>query len=40
MLGFKDTSTLVGILCLLPEKGRKEIVNEREGGTEKKEEQE
>ena len=25
MLGFNDMSTLVGHLCLIPEKGRKEI---------------
>ena len=25
VLGFNDMSTLVGILCRLPEKGRKEI---------------
>ena len=25
VLGFNDTSTLVGHLCCLPEKGRKEI---------------
>ena len=25
MLGFKDTSTLTGHLCHLPERGRKEI---------------
>ena len=28
VLGFKDTSTLVGHLCHLPEKGRREIVVE------------
>ena len=33
MLGFNDMSTLVGHFVFLPEKGRKEIVeeNEREG---------
>ena len=25
MLGFNDTSAIVGLLCRLPEKGRKEI---------------
>ena len=28
VLGFDDTSTLVGHLCSLPEKGRKETVDE------------
>ena len=28
MLGFNDTSTIVVIMCRLPEKGRKEIVEE------------
>ena len=43
MLGFNDTSTLVVILCRLPEKGRKEIeeiVEEMKERTEKREEQE
>ena len=31
VLGFNDTSTLVVILCHLPEKGRKEIVEEIKG---------